>query len=399
MKGKFNLTKKLKFIIGIVVIFIIAIILTPKIYFNYVGFKLEKELFKSSSIIDINDLEFRGLSLMDSDLYENEIFFAGENHGSVKSMEMNMYLLKYFVEKGNIKYILYEGGYCTGELLNNYLETGDENILTFIQDAFSGTSVYTMEHYNLLKHIYNYNLTLSEDKKLKFVGVDIEHQPNVAIRYIRSLIPDKEINDEEVREFIDILKSIPKQNYNSILVDAIEIMNKNQEAIRVYFGEKFFNISLAIRNLSISNSQQVREKYIISNFIEQYEYLPKGKWFGQFGGFHTQQEGAYDVDGYKPFASYLDNEYENTKGKVISIQYDYLNGKVYNPGGVDPYPASNIISPNFYQDDEKTRLVKLNYEGSMFNKKDIWLNDVPQTDYFQYIIMFNNSEAANKYYR
>lgn len=48
MKGKFNLTKKLKFIIGIVVIFIIAIILTPKIYFNYVGFKLEKELFKSS---------------------------------------------------------------------------------------------------------------------------------------------------------------------------------------------------------------------------------------------------------------------------------------------------------------------------------------------------------------
>ena len=399
MKGKFNLTKKLKFIIGIVVIFIIAIILTPKIYFNYVGFKLEKELFKSSSIIDINDLEFRGLSLMDSDLYENEIFFAGENHGSVKSMEMNMYLLKYFVEKGNIKYILYEGGYCTGELLNNYLETGDENILTFIQDAFSGTSVYTMEHYNLLKHIYNYNLTLSEDKKLKFVGVDIEHQPNVAIRYIRSLIPDKEINDEEVREFIDILKSIPKQNYNSILVDAIEIMNKNQEAIRVYFGEKFFNISLAIRNLSISNSQQVREKYIISNFIEQYEYLPKGKWFGQFGGFHTQQEGAYDVDGYKPFASYLDNEYENTKGKVISIQYDYLNGKVYNPGGGDPYPASNIISPNFYQDDEKTRLVKLNYEGSMFNKKDMWLNDVPQTDYFQYIIMFNNSEAANKYYR
>lgn len=399
MKGKFNLTKKLKFIIGIVVIFIIAIILTPKIYFNYVGFKLEKELFKSSSIIDINDLEFRGLSLMDSDLDENEIFFAGENHGSVKSMEMNMYLLKYFVEKGNIKYILYEGGYCTGELLNNYLETGDENILTFIQDAFSGTSVYTMEHYNLLKDIYNYNLTLSEDKKLKFVGVDIEHQPNVAIRYIRSLIPGKEINDEEVREFIDILKSIPKQNYNNILVDAIEIMNKNQEAIRAYFGEKFFNISLAIRNLSISNSQQVREKYIISNFIEQYEYLPKGKWFGQFGGFHTQQEGAYDVDGYKPFASYLDNEYENTKGKVISIQYDYLNGKVYNPGGVDPYPASNIISPNFYQDDEKTRLVKLNYEGSMFNKKDIWLNDVPQTDYFQYIIMFNNSEAANKYYR
>lgn len=399
MKCKVKRTKRYKLMIGILLVFIIGILLVPKVHFNYIGYKSKKELFKSSSIIDINDLEFKGLSLIDSDLDENEIFFAGENHGSIKSIEMNMYLLKYFVEKGNIKYILYEGGYCTGEFINNYLETGDEDILSFIQDDLSGTSSYTMEHYNLLKNIYAYNLSLPEDKKLKFVGVDIEHQPNVAIRYIKSLIPDKKIEDENVKELVDIVKNIPKYDYNNAAKKAVEIINKNEEAIRAYFGEKFFNISLAVRNLSISYGQSTREKYIISNFIEQYENLPKGKWFGQFGGFHTQQEGVEDIDGYKPFASYLDNEYENTKGKVISIQYDYFNGKVYNPTGGNSYPASNIISPSFYSEDELTRLVKLNYEGSIFNKKNIWLDDVPQTDYFQYIIMFNNSEAANKYYR
>lgn len=399
MKCKVKRTKRYKLMIGILLVFIIGILLVPKVHFNYIGYKSKKELFKSSSIIDINDLEFKGLSLIDSDLDENEIFFAGENHGSIKSIEMNMYLLKYFVEKGNIKYILYEDGYCTGEFLNNYLETGDEDILSFIQDDLRGTSSYTMEHYNLLKNIYDYNLSLPEDKKLKFVGVDIEHQPNVAIRYIKSLIPDKKIEDENVKELVDIVKNIPKYDYNNAAKKAVEIINKNEEAIRAYFGEKFFNISLAVRNLSISYGQSTREKYIISNFIEQYENLPKGKWFGQFGGFHTQQEGVEDIDGYKPFASYLDNEYENTKGKVISIQYDYFNGKVYNPTGGNSYPASNIISPSFYSEDELTRLVKLNYEGSIFNKKNIWLDDVPQTDYFQYIIMFNNSEAANKYYR
>lgn len=399
MKCKVKRTKRYKLIIGILLVFIIGILLVPKVHFNYIGYKSKKELFKSSSIIDINDLEFKGLSLIDSDLDENEIFFAGENHGSIKSIEMNMYLLKYFVEKGNIKYILYEGGYCTGEFINNYLETGDEDILSFIQDDLSGTSSYTMEHYNLLKNIYAYNLSLPEDKKLKFVGVDIEHQPNVAIRYIKSLIPDKKIEDENVKEFVDIVKNIPKYDYNNATKKAVEIINKNEEAIRAYFGEKFFNISLAVRNLSISYGQSTREKYIISNFIEQYENLPKGKWFGQFGGFHTQQEGVEDIDGYKPFASYFDNEYENTKGKVISIQYDYFNGKVYNPTGGNSYPASNIISPSFYSEDELTRLVKLNYEGSIFNKKNIWLDEIPQTEYFQYIIMFNNSEAANKYYR
>ncbi|SCJ62721.1 Uncharacterised protein [uncultured Clostridium sp.] len=281
MKCKVKRTKRYKLMIGILLVFIIGILLVPKVHFNYIGYKSKKELFKSSSIIDINDLEFKGLSLIDSDLDENEIFFAGENHGSIKSIEMNMYLLKYFVEKGNIKYILYEDGYCTGEFLNNYLETGDEDILSFIQDDLRGTSSYTMEHYNLLKNIYAYNLSLPEDKKLKFVGVDIEQQPNVAIRYIKSLIPDKKIEDENVKEFVD----------------------------------------------------------------------------------------------------------------------DYFNGKVYNPTGGNSYPASNIISPSFYSEDELTRLVKLNYEGSIFNKKNIWLDDVPQTDYFQYIIMFNNSEAANKYYR
>lgn len=44
-------------------------------------------------------------------------------------------------------------------------------------------------------------------------------------------------------------------------------------------------------------------------------------------------------------------------------------------------------------------LANLNGKDSIFNKKDIYLNDVPQTDYIQYIIMLSNSDAASKFYR
>ncbi|WP_181951905.1 hypothetical protein, partial [Clostridium paraputrificum] len=57
------------------------------------------------------------------------------------------------------------------------------------------------------------------------------------------------------------------------------------------------------------------------------------------------------------------------------------------------------IDSYFFPDDKSTVLLKLNYEDSIYNEKDIYLNDNnPQIKYFQYIILISDSQAANKYY-
>ena len=150
-----------------------------------------------------------------------------------------------------------------------------------------------------------------------------------------------------------------------------------------------------MKNLAVSEGQLDREELLINNFIELYEYLPKGKFFGQFGGAHTNLS-----PNTKSLASYLQNNYEKTKDKVISINYEYNNSHSYIPQGLNvDSKLTERIDSYFFPDDKSTVLLKLNYEDSVYNKKDIYLNDNnPQIEYFQYIILISDSQAANKYY-
>ncbi|WP_211135366.1 hypothetical protein [Clostridium paraputrificum] len=390
MKKKVNVL----FVIAISILICIVISFIPKVKMYSHRYKCKQELYKVKTTIDTTDVTFKALELFESDLENNEIFIAGESHGSVKSIDMNLYLLKYFVEKGNVKYILYEDGYASAQYLNIYLDTGDESILEDLFYKIRGTMSYTMENYNFLKGVYEYNVTLEEEKKLRFIGIDKEN-PLVAIKYIRSLLPTAEPTDDITEEFISVIKELSKSTYIDKSKEAIQLLSDGEKEIEKYLGKHYFDLTFTLKNLAVSEGQLDREELLINNFIELYEYLPKGKFFGQFGGAHTNLS-----PNTKSLASYLQNNYEKTKDKVISINYEYNNSHSYIPQGLNvDSKLTERIDSYFFPDDKSTVLLKLNYEDSIYNKKDIYLNDNnPQIKYFQYIILISDSQAANKYY-
>lgn len=390
MKKKVNVL----FVIAISILICIVISFIPKVKMYSHRYKCKQELYKVKTTIDTTDVTFKALELFESDLENNEIFIAGESHGSVKSIDMNLYLLKYFVEKGNVKYILYEDGYASAQYLNIYLDTGDESILEDLFYKIRGTMSYTMENYNFLKGVYEYNVTLEEEKKLRFIGIDKEN-PLVAIKYIRSLLPTAEPTDDITEEFISVIKELSKSTYIDKSKEAIQLLSDGEKEIEKYLGKHYFDLTFTLKNLAVSEGQLDREELLINNFIELYEYLPKGKFFGQFGGDHTNLS-----PNTKSLASYLQNNYEKTKDKVISINYEYNNSHSYIPQGLNvDSKLTERIDSYFFPDDKSTVLLKLNYEDSIYNKKDIYLNDNnPQIKYFQYIILISDSQAANKYY-
>ncbi|HHD2753703.1 TPA: hypothetical protein ACOTG0_002517 [Clostridium perfringens] len=387
--------KNIYILISLIVSVCMIIIIFPKVKPYYSRYIQKKELYKFHSVVDVSDNTFNSLSLLNDDISNNEIFFAGEKHGSIKSIDMNFYLLKYFVEKAGIKYILYEGGYSYAQYLNTYLDTGDESILEYLFYNSSNTMSYTFENYNLLREIYEYNLTLSKNKKIKFIGIDIEN-PSIAIKYINSKIPTLEPTSNILKDFIDILKSITLKNYLIESKKAIEFIEKYRTEVEEYLGEEFFDISFIVKNLSVSNGQVAREEKLINNFITLYEYLPKGKYFGQFGEAHTNLNNKS-----KSLASYLQNVYDSTKGKVINIAYFYNNSKGYVPDNLNEgTEIFQYLDPKLFSKDNSTILIKLNYKDSIFYEKDIYLNDNnPAVNYHQYLILFTNSPSANKFYR
>lgn len=218
------------------------------------AYKCKNELYKVKSKIDVTDNTFKGLELLESDIDNNDIFLAGEAHGSIKSIDMNLYLLKYFIEKGDIKYILYESGYADSQYLNRYLDNGDESILEYLFEKSSGTMSYTMENYNLLKSIYEYNLTLEKDKKIMFVGIDKEN-PEVAIKYIKTLLPGKGTNNTKVKQFNNIVYWLNKNNYVDESKKALELIRTSQKDIEEYWGVDYFHIKYLLNNLSESVGQ------------------------------------------------------------------------------------------------------------------------------------------------
>lgn len=389
--------KRIYVFIIVAIILCICMVLSflPQIKMYSHAYKCRRELYKVKSKIDVTDNTFKGLELLQSDIDNNDIFLAGEAHGSIKSIDMNLYLLKYFIEKGDIKYILYEAGYAYAQYLNTYLDTGDESILEYLFEKSSGTMSYTMENYNLLKSIYEYNLTLEKDKKIMFVGIDKEN-PQVAIKYIKELLPDKETDNTQVKKFNNIIYWLTKDNYVDESKKALELLRTSQKDIEEYWGIDYFHVEYLLNNLSESVGQLFREELLINNFKKLYEYLPKGKYFGQFGGAHTNLRIITES-----LASYLYNEYEYTKGKVISIDYKYNNSYSYIPPGLNedsklPEYLDSILFPK----DRSTILIKLNYENSIYYEKDIFLNpNNPEIECYQYMILFSDSKAANKYYK
>lgn len=389
--------KRIYVFIIVAIILCICMVLSflPQIKMYSHAYKCRRELYKVKSKIDVTDNTFKGLELLESDIDNNDIFLAGEAHGSIKSIDMNLYLLKYFIEKGDIKYILYEGGYADSQYLNNYLDTGDESILEYLFEKSSGTMSYTMENYNLLKSIYEYNLKLEKDKKIMFVGIDKEN-PQVAIKYIKTLLPDKETDNTHVKKFNNIIYWLTKYNYVDESKKALELLRTSKKDIEEYWGIDYFHVEYLLNNLSESVGQLFREELLINNFKKLYEHLPKGKYFGQFGGAHTNLRIITES-----LASYLYNEYEYTKGKVISIDYKYNNSYSYIPPGLNedsklPEYLDSILFPK----DRSTILIKLNYENSIYYEKDIFLNpNNPEIECYQYMILFSDSKAANNYYK
>ncbi|WP_315119347.1 hypothetical protein [uncultured Clostridium sp.] len=374
---------------------------------------VDKYLNKNHSNLILDKDDFSSFNLLDKDLKQNEIFLTGEVHGAAANGELELKFLKYLKEKTNIKYYLCELPYSHAYYLNKYLNTGDESILKELFIEWKDTASYTIEHYNKWIEVYELNKTLPDDEKIQVVGIDIEHQQNIAIRYMYSLIPKNE-PPEEIKPVIKKLQHTYENNITNpqilknLSLDLKKSINENYDIYKRYLGEKFFDFNLVTDNLCVSfefsldnaTFYNLRDMQMYKNFIHIYNTLPKGKFYGQFGAYHVTQRSIYDNTYY--LASLMENEESPVKGKVISIIYMYNNCTTYNPMQSPTIHTTNTLRENnVFKDYLKTdtTLFKLNGGNSPFNKNLIWQlqpnSGIPTegvtTDYYQYIVVIKNS--------
>lgn len=380
---------------------------------------MESYLQNNHRALDLDKENFsQALDLLEADLEGKEIFFTGETHGLKVNKALEMRFIEYFKEKTDFRYYLMELPYSNAYFYNKYLETGDMKILEEMYRPLKGTYEWSKESYGHWENLYEYNKTLSEDRKLIVVGVDIEHQIYTAFRYLIDVLPDKEA-PQEIREKLSYIEkllynldeNLVQEKTKELLID----MEDKEDLYKEYLGEDFFGFKLVNENIINSfksyemqeadDWNNTRDKFIYENFLEVHKQLAKGKYFGQWGLNHAYQAKEDEV---MWFGSYLNSEGSKFKDKILTIAYIYDDCRQMGKCKDSKYEykvdsLSTILEPIKEANDKvggDIILYKLTEKDSpfydyllheLFESKD---KKAKATDFFQYIVCIKNSEAT-----
>ncbi|MTI70719.1 MAG: erythromycin esterase family protein [Firmicutes bacterium] len=365
-------------------------------------------LKNNHSLIDVDSNDFTDLNMINTD--GKKIILTGENHGVKGNVKLRKKFLKYFKEKTDFKYYLCEISFSTAYFINKYLETGNEDILKKVYAPLKGTYEWNKDNYNHWIKLFKYNKTLPKDRKIKVVGIDIEHQPINAFRYMYSVLPKKKAPgkiNKILNEFNDILSGKKKLD-NEGLKEFCERLNndieKNKDVYKDYLKDDYFGFNLVNKNIIYryevyeSNKFNVlRDEKMYENFKKVYNNLNDGKYFGQWGLNHIFQENQMDVNW---LATFIDND-DRFKNKVLSIAYVY-DDSIYMEKR-NGYSTEKIDTFNSNMDFgfiKNFTLLKLNSKGSPFKQRNIWpfshteKGENPTTEYFQYLVVVKNAKPT-----
>ncbi len=109
---------------------------------------------------------------------------TGEYHGVSSNSLLELEFLKYFSDKLHLKYYLQELPYSYSCRLNDYLKSGDEEILDEAFNYMKGSNGYSKEFHNKWIEVYKLNQDLSEENKIEIIGVDVEGDIYHALDYM-----------------------------------------------------------------------------------------------------------------------------------------------------------------------------------------------------------------------
>ncbi|MDU4890409.1 MAG: hypothetical protein E6344_10680 [Clostridium sp.] len=286
-------------------------------------------LVVSGQSLDLNG-DYNEINIIDSVYEDYDLFLSGEAHGVAMSYDMEKYLATYFIKEYGVRNIVVEMSIASGELLNQYLETGDEELLLNILNKFKSTYANNQDTYELFKYYYELNKELPGDKKLTLVPIDIEHETSTTGIYINNLMQGLGEPPEAIKEMVIKIKNIGSFYDRFFLKDLIKSLEEDRTAYEEYFKEKFFYFDLVVNNIKLDYTNEEREAAMVHNFISYYEKLGGGKFYGQCGRAHVQKLNSSEwIDGNKGgvISNYSDINIGFKREKVQVRAYDKIRDK------------------------------------------------------------------------
>ena len=224
---------------------------------------------------DENQSEYAAL---EHNLNRPLVFAVEYQASSTQEFAVMLDMIRYIQHETSLRYLVTDFSYCTGELLNNYLETGDTGLLDFVlkENHVTGAEGEALRSWLLM--LWNYNRTLPAGSRLRFFGINTEgEQPECAYRFISELIVSA--GESEVSDKIhDTLYGSRSDNaaYFSAIAASHETYPRLYQEL---FAAEYFRFEKALNSLFAPPDAYGDTDAMSRCFIDLYDRYPRGKYW------------------------------------------------------------------------------------------------------------------------
>jgi hypothetical protein len=348
-----------------------------------------------------------------SELARYRVFLVGESHGMVFNQELESVLLEFFVRDGGVRNLLLELSPSIVGFLREYVETGDENLLYRAFSTIKGTYFWTKENYAHWKKVHQLWSALPQGEKIKLIGLDVEHQPLLALQYLQHLLDkvgSSELSATKLGVISEILqgkRSISQSEVDDFLAELLGELHT--ELVKSELGELAEEFELVLSSLRAGLQLQTiqdstlwndyRDQAMYQNFLKQISLDGDEKYFGQWGLNHVYQSRQ---DGVEWLASSITKTqgFEDSVFSMVLVYQDshYRKNYSYEVLPFDNYLTGTNALGEIAQGEPL--LVKLDGANSPFTQDLLWKirgvepSEGTTTDYYQYLLFVPGAEAS-----
>jgi len=348
---------------------------------------------------------------MESDLSASKLIMVGEIHGFGEPCKFDVDFFKYLHKNHGVRHYVAELDFVQALLLNDYLQSGDEELLSDILKNWAVEQGRNNKSYfDKYRAFHAYYSQLPDDEKFEFIGVDKTQDLALTASYVNSLLPN---GSTETTVSTDIDSTLHQ----------IETL----KSIYSHSPDMLFVLTHIASNLMETQNRGHREDVMFGNFYKLYKQynLAERKVYGYFGLFHAFQ---YRVNGQHPLASQIRMSDLGLADHMLSITFllndsymamasnalpEFLRDK--GPYSRMPVSADNMLIMYMYGIKDFKRmtpehhksLIKMNAEPNPYAETTRMLTTfqvLPVTDLFemndagkpytQYTLFVRNSDWA-----
>ncbi len=247
-------------------------------------------------------------SLPDADCY-----FIGQAHLNKLNTSLELELLLQLHARHGVQFEILEYSHSAAIIMNEYLETGKEDLLK---------SLDSNGNFSLLRGVRQYNQALTTEKRIRFFGIDFEGRANN--RYLKKaaaiICHNKQLNNNtRLGQYLASMQ-LPDADIPQLLTQIKQYLSVAADTAASLLGNYYIDL-LLITQAQYGFSPR-RDANMFMNFQTLYKtlstYTPNPRFFGSFGYAHIQPGNTQSIS-YR--LQYSNSSPVRGKVSLIGIQY------------------------------------------------------------------------------